>query len=97
VFERDDRRVSDGFSARWRAVTEPVPAPRSPLKSWQWVELWALFLVIAMQLWLYKVSVVAAAAWGLLVPALLIHTAFWMAALVRQQRRQGGSDGFDQP
>jgi hypothetical protein len=78
-------------------VTDPEPAPGSPLKSWQSAELCALFLVIAVQLWLYEVSVVAAAALGLLVPALLIHMYFWMAPLVRQQRSQGGSDEHDHP
>jgi len=78
-------------------VTDPGPAPGSPLKSWQRAELCALFFVIAVQLWLYRVSVVAAAAWGLLVPALLIHMSFWMAPLVRQQRSLGGSDGHDHP
>lgn len=78
-------------------MTDPEPAPGSPLKSWQWAELCGLFLVIAGQLWLYRVSVVAAAAWGLLVPALVIHMYFWMAPLVRQQRSQGGSDDRDHP
>jgi hypothetical protein len=86
-----------GCSAKLRAVTDPEPAPGSPLKSWQWAELLALFLVIAVQLWLYKVSVVSAAAWGLLVPALVIHVYFWMAPLVRQQRSQGRSHGHDHP
>jgi hypothetical protein len=78
-------------------VTDPEPAPVSPLKSWQWAELCALFLVIALQLWLYKVSVVAAAAWGLLVPTLVIHMYFWMAPLIQQQWSIGGSDGNDHP
>jgi hypothetical protein len=78
-------------------VTEPEPAPGSPLKRWQWAELWALVLVIAVQLWLYGVSVPAAAAWGLLVPALVFHMYLWMAPLVRQHRSQGGSDGYDHP
>ena len=73
------------------------PEPGSPLKSWQWAELCAMFFVVAVQLWLYKVSVVAAAAWGLLIPALLIHVYFWMAPLVRQQRIQGESDRHDHP
>jgi hypothetical protein len=76
-------------------VTEPGPVPESPLTSWQRAELCALFLVIAVQLWLYRVSVVAAAGWGLLVPALLIHMSLWMAPLVRQQRSLGGSEGHD--
>jgi hypothetical protein len=78
-------------------VTRPDSAPASPFKSWQWAELSALFLVVAVQLWLYQVSVVAAAAWGLLVPVLLIHVYFWMAPLVRQQRSKGGGDAQDHP
>jgi membrane protein YdbS with pleckstrin-like domain len=78
-------------------VTDPEPAPVAPLTSWQRAELCALLLVIAVQLWLYRVSVVAAAAWGLLVPAFLIHVYFWMAPLVRQQHSQGGSDRHDLP
>ena len=78
-------------------MTRPEAAPSSPFKTWQWAELGALFLVIAVQLWLYHVSVVAAAAWGLLVPVLLIHVYFWMAPLVREQRSDGGADGHDHP
>ena len=78
-------------------MTDPEPEPVSPFTTWQWAELGALFLVIAVQLWLYQVSVLAAAAWGLLVPALLIHVYWWMAPLVRQQRSQGGSDGQPHP
>ena len=44
--------------------------------------------VIVIQLWLYQVSVPAAAAWGLLVPALVLHMYFWMAPLIRERRRQ---------
>ena len=73
-------------------MTQPEPSPAGPLASWQRAELCALFLVIAVQLWLYKISVVAAAAWGVLVPVLLIHVYSWMAPLVRQQRSQGGRD-----
>jgi hypothetical protein len=69
-------------------LTTPTPVPGSPLKRWQWAELWALVLVIAVQLFLYRVSVAAAAAWGLLVPALLVHIYLWMAPLVREQSRQ---------
>ncbi len=76
-------------------MTQPEPSPGSPLKPWQWAELWALVLVIAVQLWLYRISVTAAAAWGLLVPALVLHMYFWMAPLVRQQRSQGESDRHD--
>lgn len=79
-----------------RAVTDPEPAPVSPLTSGQRAELGALLVVVAVQLWLYRVSVVAAAAWGVLVPALLIHISFWMVPLVRQ-RHQEGSDGPDRP
>lgn len=57
----------------------------SSLKPWQWAELWGLVLVITVQLWLYKVSVVAAATWGLLVPALLAHIFLWMAPLLRER------------
>ena len=78
-------------------MTDPERAPVSPFKSWQWAELCAFFLVIAVQLWLYKVSVAAAAAWGLLVPVLLIHMYFWMAPLARQQRSHDGNDGHDHP
>jgi hypothetical protein len=78
-------------------VRRPESAPASPFKTWQWAELSALFLVIAVQLWLYQVSVVAAAVWGLLVPALLIHVYFWMAPLLRQQGSQGGHHGQDHP
>jgi hypothetical protein len=63
-------------------MPEPVQQS-SPLKPWQWAELWGLVAVIVVQLWLYRISVVAAATWGLLVPALLIHTYFWMAPLLR--------------
>jgi hypothetical protein len=80
-----------------RAVTDPEPEPVHPLTSWQRAELCALFVVIAVQLWLYQVSVVAAAAWGVLVPVLLIHMYFWMGALVRQQQRRRGSDRSDRP
>lgn len=78
-------------------MTDPDPAPESPLKPWQWAELWALVLVVAVQLWLYRISVPAAAAWGLLVPALVLHVYIWMAPLVRQQRRQGESDRHGHP
>jgi hypothetical protein len=72
-----------------RVVSDPEPEPVNPLTSWQRTELWALVVVIAVQLWLYQVSVVAAAAWGVLVPALVIHMSFWMVPLVRQQRNPG--------
>lgn len=65
------------------------PDPGGPFKPWQWAELWALVAVVVVQLWLYRISVVAAASWGLLVPALLIHIFFWMAPLVRAQRPDG--------
>ena len=78
-------------------MTQPEPAPGSPLKPWQWAELWALVLVLAVQLWLYRISVPAAAAWGLLVPALVFHMYLWMAPLVRQQRSRGGSDRQSRP
>ncbi len=74
-------------------MTVPEPAPGSPLTSWQWAELWALVGVVAVQLWLYRVSVVAGAALGLLVPALLIHIYSWMTPLLREQRRDQSSDG----
>lgn len=74
----------------------PEPVRGSPLKSWQWAELWALVIVIAVQLWLYKVSVLAAAAWGVLVPVLVIHMYFWMAPLLREQRNPGRDEGEDQ-
>ena len=74
-----------------RAVSRPEPPPGSALKRWQWAELWALVLVLAVQLWLYRISVPAAAAWGLLVPALVFHMYFWMAPLVREQRSHGAS------
>jgi hypothetical protein len=76
-------------------LTTPEPSPRSPLKPWQWAELWALALVIAVQLWLYQVSVAAAAAWGLLVPALVIHMYFWMSPLLREQRAHDPLDEQD--
>ncbi len=69
-------------------MTTPEPVPGSPLKPWQWAELWLLVVVLAVQFWLYRVSVVAAAGWGLLVPVLVIHMYFWMAPLLREQRRQ---------
>lgn len=72
-------------------MTQPEPVPGSPLKPWQWAELWALVLVIGVQVWLYRVSVPAAAAWGLLVPALGFHMYVWMAPLVREQRSQDES------
>ncbi len=51
--------------------------------------------VIVIQLWLYQVSVPAAAAWGLLVPALALHIYFWMAPLIREQGavRRGTDSG----
>lgn len=73
--------------ARLRALNNPERMSGIPLKRWQWAELWAFVLVLAVQLWLYRISVPAAAAWGLLVPALVIHMYFWMAPLVREQRR----------
>jgi hypothetical protein len=73
-------------------LTTPEPAYRAPLKRWQWAELWAFVLVIAVQLWLYHVSVVTAAAWGLLVPALLIHIYIWMRPLLRTQLRDEHRD-----
>jgi hypothetical protein len=78
-----------------RHVTAPEPASGSPFKPWQWAELWALVIVITVQLWLYRVSVPAAAAWGLLVPALLVHMYFWMSPLLREQRSQDGSNEPD--
>ncbi|MFZ2014394.1 MAG: hypothetical protein WAV00_11270 [Nocardioides sp.] len=69
-------------------MTDSDPEPVRPLEPWQWAELWALVLVIVVQLWLYHVSVTAAAAWGLLVPALVFHMYFWMTPLVRERRRQ---------
>jgi hypothetical protein len=71
-------------------VTDPEPG--TPLKPWQWMELWALVLVIVLQLWLYTVSVVAGATWGLLVPALLLHMYFWVVPLLGEQRSQGLSE-----
>ena len=62
--------------------------PGNPLARWQWAELWALVVVIVVQLWLYRVSVVVAAAWGVLVPVLLIHMYVWMAPLLRQHHRE---------
>ncbi|MGA8248556.1 MAG: hypothetical protein WB797_16740 [Nocardioides sp.] len=77
-------------------MSTPEPVSGSPFKPWQWAELWSLVVVIAVQLWLYRVSVVAAAAWGLLVPALVIHMYFWMAPLLKQQRGQEpGEQGPD--
>lgn len=73
-------------------VSEPEPAPGSALKPWQRTELGALVLVIAVQLWLYQVSVLAGAAWGVLVPALLIHIYLWMTPLLRE-RSHGHGDG----
>jgi endonuclease/exonuclease/phosphatase (EEP) superfamily protein YafD len=73
--------------ARLRALNNPERTAGLPLKRWQRAELWAFVLVIAVQLWLYRISVPAAAAWGLLVPALLIHIYLWMAPLVREQSR----------
>ena len=78
-----------------RDVTTPEPTSGSPFKPWQWAELWALVLIIAVQLWLYRVSVPAAAAWGLLIPALVVHMYFWMTPLLREQRSQNGSDQRD--
>lgn len=78
-----------------RVVPGPDPVHSSPFKPWQWAELSALVLVVVVQLWLYKISVVAAAAWGLLVPALLIHVYFWMAPLLREQGRHGQSGEQD--
>jgi hypothetical protein len=68
-------------------VTTPSEGPESPLRPWQWAELWAFVLVIVVQLWLYRISVPLAAAWGLLVPVLLVHMYTWMAPLLRDQRR----------
>ena len=76
-------------------MTPPGAAPPSPFKTWQWAELSALFLVIAVQLWLYQLSVVAAATWGLLVPVLLIHVYTWMAPLLRLHRGPEGDDEGD--
>jgi hypothetical protein len=73
-------------------VTTPGPASGSPFKPWQWAELWALVLVIVVQLWLYRVSVLAAAAWGVLVPVLVVHMYFWMTPLLREQRSRDASD-----
>jgi hypothetical protein len=73
-------------------LTTPEPVPGSPLKFWQWAELWSLVAVISVQIWLYRVSVIAAAAWGLVVPALVIHTYFWMAPLVREHRHEEPDD-----
>jgi hypothetical protein len=78
-------------------VTLREPPPASPLKPWQSAELCALLLVTAVQLWLSTVSVVAAAAWGVLVPVLLIHVYFWMAPLLRQQGSRGGREERDHP
>lgn len=76
-------------------MTNPEPVSGSPLKSWQWAELWMLVLVFAVQLWLYKVSVLAGAAWGLLVLALLVHMYFWITPLLRERPSQDGSDRQD--
>lgn len=69
-------------------MAAPEPARESPLKPWQWAELWALVGVLVVQLWLYRVSVVAGAAWGLLVPALVFHTYLWMSPMLRGPRGQ---------
>ncbi len=83
---------------RLRAVTRPEPAPASPLKTWQWAELCALFLVIAVQLWLYQSLGGRLRPRGACSsPCSCIHVYFWMAPLVRQQRSQDGSDGRDHP
>lgn len=76
-------------------MATPEQLQGGPFKPWQWAELWGLVLVIVVQLWLYRVSVVAAATWGLLVPALIIHMYFWMMPLLREQRRQGRSEEED--
>ena len=76
-------------------MTDPEPEPVSPLEPWQWAELWALVLVIVVQLWLYHVSVTAAAVWGLLVPALVLHMYFWMTPLLRERRRQDRDETRD--
>lgn len=73
-------------------MTTPEPASGSPFKPWQWAELWALVLIIGVQLWLYRVSVPAAAAWGLLVPTLVVHMYFWMKPLLREQRSHDAGD-----
>lgn len=65
----------------------PDTTPRSQFEPWQKAELTALALVVVVQVWLYRFSVAAAATWGLLVPALLIHIYTWMAPLVRAQGR----------
>jgi hypothetical protein len=52
-------------------------------------------VVIAVQLWLYRVSVAAAAAWGLLVPVLVIHMYFWMSPLLREQRAHDPGEEHD--
>ena len=73
-------------------MTDPEQVSISPLKPWQWAELTGFLLVIAVQVWLYRVSVVVAAAWGLLVPVLAIHLYTWMAPLVRQRHADGRAD-----
>jgi hypothetical protein len=78
-------------SNRLARVATREPEPGGPFKPWQWVELWGLLFVVVVQLWLYRISVVAGAAWGLLVPALLIHIYSWMAPMVRAQDT-GGPD-----
>jgi hypothetical protein len=90
--EQDDPRLQAECSATLRDVTSPEPPSGSPFQPWQWGELGALVLVIAVQLWLYRVSVPAAAAWGLLVPALVVHVYLWMGPLLREQRNEHGVD-----
>jgi hypothetical protein len=93
--EQDEPGIAAGRSATLRDVTTPGPASGSPFKRWQWAELWALVLVIVVQLWLYRVSVSAAAAWGLLVPALVLHMYLWMAPLLHEHRSRPHTS--DQP
>lgn len=53
----------------------------STLERWQWVELWAFSAAIAIQIWLYHVSITAGAAWGFVVLALLGHMVVWARKL----------------
>ena len=102
IDQQDERRVRRKALGRGDVELahglDPEPARRalgSPFKPWQWAELWALVGVLVVQLWLYRVSVPAAAAWGLLVPVLVVHIYFWMKPLLREQRSPNGRDQKD--
>lgn len=71
---------------------EGSPDGRTRFTGWQWIELWALIVLIAVQLTLQLVHArVPSLLVGLAVLAVVIHCYTWLIALRRRQRAESRS------